>query len=111
MQGLEIRQGTVYEEDGTGRRFLLIHHNPMNLCSLLLRADGAGSPYDLARPERISVDEIIEIRRSGKYRELGDIPAADFHALLKALIDARAPGLDEELPFLEALFRGTVQEK
>ncbi|OQA85423.1 MAG: hypothetical protein BWY31_01945 [Lentisphaerae bacterium ADurb.Bin242] len=104
MQGLEIRQGTVYEEIGTEKRFLLIHHNPMNLCSLLLRADGAGAPYDPARPERISVDEIIELRRSGKYRELGDVPAAEFRALLKALLDAGA-ACEEDLPFLEALLR------
>ena len=105
MQGLEIRQGTVYEENGTGKRLLLIHHNPMNLQSLLLRAGGADSPYDPAHPEKISVDAIIELRRSGKYRELGDVPAAEFRNLLKALLAVES--LDEEdRPFLEALLRG-----
>ncbi len=102
MQGLEIRQGTVYEESATGKRLLLIHHNPMNLCSLLLRSEGDGQAYDPARPERISVDEIIEIRRSGKYRELGDIPAEEFGRLLKALLDSGSAA-EEDLPFLKAL--------
>jgi len=105
MQGLEIRQGTVYEETGTGKRLLLIHHNPMNLQSLLLRAGEADSPYDLAHPEKISVDAIIELRRSGKYRELGDVPVAEFRNLLKALLAAE-PLDEEDRPFLEALLRG-----
>ncbi len=104
MQGLEIRQGTVYEESATGKRLMLIHHNPMNLCSLLLHSEGDGQSYDLTRPERISVDEIIEIRRSGKYRELGDIPAEEFRKMLKALLDSGSAD-GEDLPFLEALCR------
>lgn len=104
MQGLEIRQGTVYEEKATGGCLLLIHHNPMNLCSLLLRAERAGSPYDLTRPEKISVDEIIELRKSGKYREMGDIPVGEFRVLLKNFLDAGSPD-KEDIPFLEALLR------
>ncbi len=104
MQGLEIRQGTVYEENESGKRILLIHHNPMNLCSLLLSSYGNGKAFDVARPERISVDEIIGIRRSGKYRELGDIPAEDFLTLLKTLLETGAVA-EEDRPFLEGLLR------
>ena len=104
MQGFEIRQGTVYEENESGKRILLIHHNPLNLCSLLLHSEGNGKTFDVAHPERISVDEIIEIRRSGKYTEKGDLPAEDFLALLKTLLDAGSAA-EEDRPFLEALRR------
>ena len=53
MEGLQIRQGTVYRKLSDGSQVILINHNPMQLQSLLLRGEGVS--WDLSAPEIISV--------------------------------------------------------
>ena len=40
MEGLQIRQGTVYRKTADGSRFILINHNPMQLQSMRLHENG-----------------------------------------------------------------------
>jgi len=89
MTDLQWRQGTVYQAKNGARR-LLIHHNPMQLRSLQLRAADAEAPFDLAGVEIIAVDELIELRRSGDWRDLGDLPSETVDALLETVIAGNA---------------------
>ncbi len=84
MSNLQIRQGTVYEEAATGARWLYIHHNPMNLESMRIPATAEG--FDCAHPETVSVDSLIEMRRSEAWRELGDVPANILQMILQAIL-------------------------
>ena len=95
MNELILRQGTVYEHRESTRRILVVNHNPMALEALLLTADTAESPFDLGSVRTVGIDALIALRRSGEYRELGDLPAADFQRLLQTLL--AAPGLPDAL--------------
>ena len=85
---LKIRQGTVYLEKASGKRFVLVNHNPMALESLRFWSASEADPFDLGAPERITADELIALRSSGKYEELGDLPPELFRQLAGALVAA-----------------------
>lgn len=86
MNDLQIRQGTVYRKLSDDSKFILINHNPMQLQSLLLRWNG--EIWNCALPELIDVDTLIAIRKSGEFEECGDIPEAEFKALVETLLAA-----------------------
>ncbi len=102
--GLSIRQGTVYRDRKNGGRLLLIHHNPMELQSLLFRSAPGEGAFDLARPEVIGVDDLIELRRSGEYEELGDLPRPALDRALDVLLSSG--GLPEKIAMLLRSIRG-----
>ncbi|MBQ7695005.1 MAG: hypothetical protein IJT50_07750 [Lentisphaeria bacterium] len=85
---ITIRQGTVYLEKASGKRFVLVNHNPMALESLRFWSASEDAPFDLGAPERITVDELIALRNSGQYEELGDLPPELFRQLAGALLAA-----------------------
>ena len=85
---MKIRQGTVYLEKASGKRFVLVNHNPMALESLRFWSASDTAPFDLGAPERITADELIALRNSGKYEELGDLPPELFRQLAGALAGA-----------------------
>ena len=102
--GLQIRQGTVYRELATGKRLLLIHHNPMSLQSMAI--PGTDETFDCAHPALISIEDIIAIRKSGTFEELGDVPQDVLLQILDAVIST-ASGLDENtIKLLEAVRQG-----
>ena len=103
---LKMRQGTVYLEKESGRRFILVNHNPMALESLRLWSASPEAPFDLGAPERITADELIALRNSGKYEELGDLPQELFRQLAGTL--ATAENLSETD---RALIRALVEER
>ena len=98
----EMRQGTVYLEKNSGRRFILVNHNPMALLSMRFWSESAEAPFNLAQPEMITIDELIALRQSGDYEELGDLPAETFKAMINALVNA-ANFSDEDLKLLKSL--------
>ena len=101
---MTIRQGTVYLEKASGRRFVLVNHNPMALESLRFWSASEADPFDLGAPERITVDELIALRNSGKYEELGDLPPELFRQMAGAL--AAAGNLPEtDLALIRALLK------
>ena len=103
---LKIRQGTVYLEKASGKRFVLVNHNPMALESLRFWSASEADPFDLGAPERITADELIALRSSGKYEELGDLPPELFRQLAGALVAAG------ELPERDlALLRALLEEE
>ena len=99
---LKMRQGTVYREKESGRRFVLVNHNPMALQSLRFWSASPESPFDLGAPERISADELIALRNSGNYEELGDLPPELFRKMVETLIAAGSLP-QEELKLLRSL--------
>ena len=101
---MTIRQGTVYLEKASGKRFVLVNHNPMALESLRFWSASGADPFDLGAPERISADDLIALRNSGKYEDLGDLPPELFRQLAGAL--AAAGNLPErDLTLLRALLK------
>ena len=103
---LKIRQGTVYLEKASGKRFVLVNHNPMALESLRFWSASEADPFDLGAPERITADELIALRNSGQYEELGDLPPELFRQLAGALVAAG------ELPERDlALLRALLEEE
>ena len=101
---LKMRQGTVYLEKESGKRFVLVNHNPMALESLRFWSASEEAPFDLGAPERITADELIALRNSGKYAELGDLPPELFRQLTGALIAAgNLP--ESDLTLLRALLK------
>ena len=98
--GLSIRQGTVYRETASGKRLLLIHHNPMALRSLAV--PGTEDSFDCAAAAVISVDDLIAMRKSGCWEELGDVPDEVFQSILNAVI-ASAPLADEDETILKTM--------
>ena len=99
---LKMRQGTVYLEKNSGKRFVLVNHNPMALQSLRFWSASPESPFDLGAPERISADELIALRSSGDYEELGDLPPELFKRMIETLTAAgNLP--PEELKLLRSL--------
>ena len=98
----EMRQGTVYLEKKSGRRFILVNHNPMALFSMRFWSESAESAFNLAAPEMISIDDLIELRKSGEYEELGDLPPEIFKSMLSSLIAAAALP-EEDIKLLKSL--------
>ena len=98
MDGFTFQTHTVYLDRRSGALVLLVHHNPMALCSLLLDADGTG--FDAAHPRTVGVDTIIGMRRSGEFEELAPLPGKEFAALLNELIGHVS---EEDRPFVRAL--------
>ena len=104
MDNITVRQGTVYREKASGRRFVLVNHNPMALESLRFWSASEADPFDLGAPERITADELIVLRKSGKYEELGDLPPELFRQMAGAL--AAAGNLPEtDLALIRALLK------
>ena len=103
---MKIRQGTVYLEKASGKRFVLVNHNPMALESLRFWSASEEAPFDLGAPERITADELIALRNSGGYEDLGDLPPELFRQLAGALL--AAGGLPETDA---ALIRALVKEE
>ena len=86
----EMRQGTVYLENSTGRRFILVNHNPMALLSMRFWSESPEGAFNLAAPEMISIDDLIALRQSGEYEELGDLPPDVFKSMISSLVAAAA---------------------
>lgn len=95
MSGLQIRQGTVYSKRATGARLLLIHHDIMNLQSMAVPGDADGN-FDCAGLSPISIDELIALRKSGDYDELGDVPPEVFQAIVKQAVELNREKLPQE---------------
>ena len=98
MDGFTFQTHAIYRDRHSGAVVMLVHHNPMALCSLLLDADGTG--FDAAHPRQVGVDTIIEMRRSGDFEELAPLPEKEFAALLNELTEHVS---DEDKPFVRAL--------
>lgn len=98
----EMRQGTVYLEKKSGRRFILVNHNPMALLSMRFWSESADAAFNLAAPETITMDELISLRRSGDYDELGDLPPEIFKSMISSLI-AAAELPEEDIKLLKTL--------
>ena len=99
MDGLTFQTHTVYRDQQSGSLLLLVHHNPMALCSLALTQDGNGK-FDAAHPSRADVDTIIAMRKSGQFEEMAPLPDNELLPLLDELTK-HVPA--EELPFIQAL--------
>ncbi len=95
MGDLQIRQGTLYSNRVTGVRLLLIHHDIMNLRSMTVPGDADGN-FDCAGLAPITVDDLIAMRKSGDYDELGDVPPEVFQAILKTAIEVNREKLDAD---------------
>ena len=50
----------------------------------------------------ISIDDLIALRQSGDYEELGDLPAEVFKSMVRALLEGGAFS-DEDKKLLESL--------
>ena len=99
MDGLTFRTHTVYRDRQGGGLMLLVHHNPMALCSLLLAPDGNGG-FDSAHPCQAGVETIIAMRKSGQFEELDPLPEDEFRNLLNEI--AKNVSAEDE-PFIRAL--------
>lgn len=99
---LAMRQGTVYLEKSSGKRFILVNHNPMALQSLRFWSESPEASFDLGAPEHITIDELIALRSSGEYEELGDLPGDVFKSMVEALI-AGGQFPEEELKLIKSL--------
>ena len=98
MEGYTFQTHSVYRDKNTGGLLLLVHHNPMALCSLLLPCKE--DSFDTAAPQPVGVDTIIGMRQSGNFEELPPLPQDRFAALLRDLAGHVTP---DDLPFLQAL--------
>ena len=99
---LAMRQGTVYLEKESGRRFILVNHNPMALLSMRFWSESAEAPFNLANPEMITIDDLIALRQSGNYEELGDLPEEVFKSMVTSLISS-GNFAEEDLKLLKSL--------
>ena len=98
--GLSIRQGTVYRETASGKLLLLIHHNPMALRSLAV--PGTEDSFDCAAAGIMAVDDLIAMRKSGRWEELGDVADEVFQSVLNAVI-AAASLAPEDMEILKTM--------
>ena len=99
MDGLTFQTHTVYRDLQSGALLLLVHHNPMALCSLLL-ARTADGKFDPAHFQPVGVDTIIAMRKSGQFEELEPLPEEEFRNLLNELAKHVSA---EDAPFIQAL--------
>lgn len=98
MEDYTFQTHSVYRDKTAGGLLLLVHHNPMALCSLLLRGNERG--FDAVHPQTVGTDAIIDMRKSGNFEELAPLPEDEFKALLQDLIKHAAP---DDQPFVQAL--------
>ena len=84
MDGLTFQTHTVYRDLQSGALLLLVHHNPMALCSLLL-ARTADGKFDPAQFQPVGVDTIIAMRKSGQFEEMDPLPVKEIRRLLDEL--------------------------
>ena len=98
MDGYTFQTHSVYRDKRTGGLLLLIHHNPMALCSLLLV--GQNNSFDTAKPQSVGVDTIIGMRQSGDFEEQDPLEEKVFAGLLHALLGQVST---EDQPFVQAL--------
>ena len=98
MDGYTFQTHSVYRDKSTGGLLLLVHHNPMALCSLLL--PGKADSFDTAAPQQVGVDTIIGMRQSGNFEELEPMSEDRFAALLRELAGHVTP---DDQPFVQAL--------
>lgn len=109
MSDLQIRQGTVYQEKTSGSRLLLIHHDPMSLCSMAI--PGNSEAFDCAHPIFMSIDELITIRKSEAFDELGDVPKEFLNVIIDAVIGKAEPALEENvIKLLQAIQKENGKE-
>ena len=92
MDGLTFQTHTVYRDQQSGSLLLLVHHNPMALCSLALTQDGNGK-FDAAHPSRADVDTI-------NYTSLCDkMSEAAIKVCVKnlpAYLEGKLPGVEQD---------------
>ena len=105
MNGLTFHTHSLYRSRQTGERLLLIHHNPMALCSLLVPEKNGG--FEFSGVRKTGVDIIIEMRRSGDFEELAPLPEKEFATLLNELIGYVS---EEDAPFVRALIEQLPKE-
>lgn len=105
MDGFTFQSHSVYRDKVSGALLLLVHHNPMALCSLLL--DGKDGSFDVVHPRKAGVDAIIAMRQSGSFEELPPLAEKDFLALLTALLPHVSP---DERPFIQALIESAPEK-
>ena len=98
MDGYTFQTHSVYRDQRSGALLLLIHHNPMALCSLLLIAQD--NSFDSAKPQRVGVDTIIGMRQSGDFEEQAPLEEKVFAELLHTLLGQVS---QEDQPFVQAL--------
>ena len=98
MNGFTFHTHSVYRDKASGRLLLLVHHNPMALCSLLL--NGEGETFDTAHPQPFGVEMIIAMRQSGDFEELPRLPGNEFAAILRDLSGKVSP---DDQPLVQAL--------
>ena len=106
MDGFTFQSHAVYRNKKTGAILLLVHHNPMALCSLLFTSDANG--FNTKNPQLVSIDTIIEMRRSGNFEQLECMPDQQFLPLLKEIRESLPA---EEIPCLDALIKQITQEE
>ena len=99
MDGFTFQTHTVYRDRQGGGLLLLVHHNPMALCSLLLARTADGN-FDPAQFQPVGVDTIISMRKSGQFEELDPLPEDEFRNLLNELAKHVSA---EDAPFIQAL--------
>ena len=99
MDGLTFQTHTVYRDRRNNAVLLLVHHNPMALCSLLLARTADGN-FDPSGFQPVGVDTIIAMRKSGQFEELDPLPEEEFRNLLNELAKHVS---SEERPFVQAL--------
>ena len=99
MDGLTFQTHTIYRDRQNNVVLLLVHHNPMALCSLLLARTNDGN-FDPAQFQPVGVDTIITMRKSGQFEELEPLPEEEFRKLLDELAKHVSA---EDAPFIQAL--------
>lgn len=98
MDGYTFQTHSVYRDKRTGGLLLLVHHNPMALCSLLM--PGHDNSFDTANAQRVGVETIIGMRRSGDFEEQAPMTDQEFTTLLHDLLGRVS---QEDQPFVQAL--------
>ena len=99
MDGLTFQTHTIYRDRQNNAVLLLVHHNPMALCSMLLARTADGN-FDPANFQPVGVDTIIAMRKSGQFEELDPLPADEFRKLLDELAKHVSA---EDASFIQAL--------
>ena len=98
MDGLTFQSHTVYRHRQSGERLLLIHHNPMNLCSLMVPEKNGR--FELSRARKTGVDSIIALRRSGEFEERSPLAESELKSIVSELLDSADA---DDRPFLQSL--------
>ena len=105
MDGFTFQTHSVYRDRKSGAAVLLIHHNPMALCSLMVPEKNGG--FEFSGVRKTGVDFIIEMRRSGEFEELPPLPESELKSIVRELLSHAEP---DDRPFLQALLDQPPQE-